>query len=377
VLRVLALVVLLLAATGSAVGDCRKCKGAGVLPCQSCERNACQGRVEALHCSVLLRCRECDGLGVLDCAKCEREPVPGAAERRAAGQAWLSEVGAVDQHLEKQVVHGESAHFRVSFDVPKYVAEGVRPKQRSHDGMHVTLDRLEALYEAFCVDLDAGDADFFARTHVMIWAKERDHQRASQRFTGQASNTQSKLMGAKPVVSIYYDKSHLHEEAELHQAVVHQVVHCLLSNVFDGIWPGNVGGGWIDAGLAHRYEIEMFGGVRHYCYVESDTMRRFKFGKWESAIRRAVDRDEALPFVQIAGKQTGELTPEQHMTAWSYCDFLLREHPAAFPVIARGIKAKRPLAKTLKEALGMSVFELEAAWKEFVRANYALKPKKR
>ena len=362
-----------------APGECRKCEATGNLPCKPCLRSACPEGPALRFCSVRLRCEECAGRGVVDCPRCEPEAAVDPAEvaRAAAAQAWRAEIDPIDVTMKKSLVHGESAHFRVTFDIPKYDAEGVRAKQRNHDGMHLTLARLEALYVRFCEDLNATDADFFGNTHVLLWSRAQDQERASQRYTDQLSSTQSKLMDANPVVSIHYDKSHLHEEFELHQAIVHQTVHCLLSNVFDGVWPGNIGGGWIDAGLAHRYEIVMFDGVRHYCYVEADTMRRFRFGHWESAVRHAVDRDEATPFLELVGKQTTALTPQQHMAAWSYCDFLLREHPRAFPPIARGLKQRRPLKDLLREELDVTPFELEERWSAFVREHYSPRPSRR
>ncbi len=362
-----------------APAECRKCDGEGVLPCKRCERSACPEGAAARFCSVRLRCVDCEGAGTVDCPKCDvaAETDPAELARAAAARTWRSEVDGIDEFMEKDLVHGESAHFRVTFDVPKYDAEAVRPKQRCHDGMHLTLERLESLYARFCEQLAATDADFFGRTHVLIWSREADQRRGSLRYTGQESSTQSKLMGAQPFVSIHYDKSHLHEEAELHQAIVHQTVHCLLSNVFDGVWPGNVGGGWLDAGLAHLYEVEMFDGVRHYCYVESDTMRRFRFGRWESTVRQAVDRDEAPSLLELFGKQTAELTPEQHMFSWSLCDFVVRAHGPAFPVIVRGVKDRRPLKDVLREALDLSPFELDARWADFVREHYSPKPSRR
>jgi hypothetical protein len=151
----------------------------------------------------------------------------------------------------------------------------------------------------------------------------------------------------------------------------------LLSNVFDGIWPGNIRGGWIDAGLAHHYEVSLFGSVRHYCYVESDTMRSFKSGQWEPAVRKAVDAGRALPFLQVTGKHTTELTPEQHMFSWSFVDYVLRRHPGHFGTLARAIKARKSVGDALLEALGISPFEFDADWQEYVRTEYSLKPRRR
>jgi hypothetical protein len=278
----------------------------------------------------------------------------------------------VDAVMDRDLLHAEGEHFLITWDVAKLEAEG---GEKPHGAMHLYLRRMEELWDAFARDLAAQPSDFFDKTKLFVWGDEQSQERASLRFTRQASNTESKLMGAAPAVSIYYDKSHLHTEEELHQALVHQVAHCLLSNVFDGIWPGNIGGGWIDAGLAHAYEVQRFDGVRHYCYVETDTLRQFKFGQWEPAVRKAVDADKALPFLSVTGKNTGELQPEEHMYSWSFVDFLLREHPGAFPRVARALKAKRPVTDALREALDTSPFEFERSWKEFVKARYSLKPR--
>jgi hypothetical protein len=211
----------------------------------------------------------------------------------------------------------------------------------------------------------------------MLWQRVQDQQRASIAFTNQSSSTESKLMGAKPVVSIFYDHNHLHEEYELHQAVTHQVAHCLLSNVFDGIWPGNIKGGWIDCGLAHAYEIRYFGDVRHYCYVEQDTMQLFKFGRWEQAVLSGVQTGKEIRFLGVTGMHTTEMSPEQHMYAWSYCDYLLRAHAAKFGDIAKAVKAKQPYADVLRKALDVSPAQFQENWATWVKDTYSPKKKPR
>jgi hypothetical protein len=184
-------------------------------------------------------------------------------------------------------------------------------------------------------------------------------------------------MGANPVVSIFYDKSHLHEEFELHQAMVHQTAHCLLSNVFDGLWPGNIKGGWIDCGLAHAYEVRYFGSVRHYCYVESDTMLAFKFGRWEQAVLADVQSGKELRFLGLTGRNTTELSPQEHMYAWSYCDFLLREHSAKFGAVAKAVKDRKGAAEMLSTVLELSPAQFQANWAEWVKTSYSPKKKAR
>jgi hypothetical protein len=363
---------------------CARCNDAGVIECPSCAKSTCtwggEGRVQALFCTKAAACRECAGTRRIDCPACERPMPAELVQRRADGEAWLARMREIDAKLEGELLHAESAHFtitwnlrRLDFDPKEGVSTGGDP---SHGAMHVYLDRMEALYADFLRDLSATDRDFCAKTHLMVWQKEHDQEIASLAYTGQASSTESKLMGRAPVVSIFYDKGNLHEEFELHQACVHQVTHCLLSNVFDGIWPGNIRGGWIDCGLAHAYEIRYFGSVRHYCYVEADTLQNFKFGRWEQAVLSGVLAGDERPFLGVTGRNTTELTPEEHMYAWSYCDFLLRKHGAKFGAVAKGVKAKKQVGEILQQELGLTPGQFQESWKSWVKETYSPKKKR-
>ncbi len=361
--------------------DCKKCAGTGLVACKDCAKRGCLPRepepaAPVARCSAAEAC--CAGLRSVPCSRCDGPPesvLAVRAEQSASFAAWARARAEAVEGIGEEVHHLESAHFRLDYGIRRLKLKGA---SKSHQVAHVYARRLEELFALFVADLAADPAeDVSHRTHVLLWDNAHDQELASLRFTKQPSTTMSKLMGAEPVVSIHYDKSHLHEEFELHQAVVHQVAHCLLSNVYDGVWPGNIKGGWLDAGLAHAYEVELFDGVRNYCYVESDTLLRFKFGTWEPSVRKAVDADEAPGFLGIAQRHTTDLTPEEHMFAWSYVDFLRRAHPGKLGPLARLVKRKTPIKDALQEVLGLNPFAFEAAWKEFVRAEYELKKKRR
>jgi len=279
--------------------------------------------------------------------------------------------------LGRPLAHAKNAHFLLTFDIPKLDVEGVPGGMALHAAMHLYLERLEQLHARFESDLGASDADFVGPTHVMLWSLKSDQEKASLSFTRQSSSTESKLMGAAPAVSIFYDREWLHDESELHQAVVHQVTHCLLSNVWDGVWPGNIRGGWLDEGLAHAYESSMFGTVRHYCYVETDTILDLGHGSWEPRVRAAVERGEAPSFLAVAGKNTTDLATDDQPFAWSYVDFLLRQRRASLGPLARAVKQKKPITEALAGTLQLSPFQFEEAWRTFVKENYALKEKKK
>lgn len=350
--------------------DCKRCGGDGLADCPALARHACPPGSAALFCSCAAACPECEGANAVPCPRCKASTGAELAPQRAANRAWLAGVLAIDGTMGKELAHAQSGHFLLTYDIQKVDAKG---GETLHGGLHLYLERLEQLHARFCGDLSVRDEDFLDRTHVLLWERVRDQEKASLAFVKQSSSTESKLMGKSPVVSIFYDQEWLHEEFELHQALVHQVTHCLLSNVFDGIWPGNIRAGWLDEGLAHAYEIALFGGVRHYCYVESDTILDLRSDAWESEVRAAVDRDRSPAFVAVAGKNTIELAREDQPYAWSYVDFLLRQHPSALGPLARSLKARKPLQEALAGTLALSPFEFEERWKDFVRERYSLK----
>ena len=351
---------------------CGACGDRGFVDCRKCKPSECSDD-SVLFCSVVAACEACAGTGRVECKRCDAVPAESIAERKLAVAKWRAERQEVNDYMERELVQVESAHFLVVFD-----AKGVKPARKKlgkHAAAHLYLERLEEFHALFAKDLGAGEKDWFGKTTVMIWGKEADQVRASPRYTLQPSNTASKLMGAKPVVSIFYDKAHLHEEFELHQAVLHHVAHCLLSNAFDGIWPGNLKGGWLDGGLAHMYEVELFGGVRHYCYVESDSMGMFKFGAWERSVLGDVKAKRELSFLDVTSRHTSEMTPEQHMFAWSFVDFVKQASPEKLGPLARAIKQKQPIAAVIRELFDQSLFSFHESWREWVLATYSPKKK--
>jgi len=371
-MRTLAML-LVLASFVAAATDCKKCKDTGFVACPQEARHACTGSA-AQFCSVAARCTTCEGTHRVPCEKCGREPGPEYTATQAANREWLATLAPIHEVMGRTLDHAKSAHFLLTFDIDGLDVPGGKTR---HDAMHLYLDRMEDLFARQTADLGASESDYLGPTHVLLWSKKKDQEKASLHFTRQSSSTESKLMGKAPVVSIFYDKEWLHEEFELHQAVVHQVSHCLLSNVWDGIWPGNIRAGWIDEGLAHHYELQLFGEVRHYCYVESDTILDIQRGTWEPPVRVAVEAGKAPGFVGVAGKNTTEFTPEDQLFAWSYVDFVLRAHPDAFGPLARALKGKTPLREALALTLQLSPFQFEEQWASFVRENYALKEKKK
>ena len=367
------LLALLLALVAPAQTACKRCKDTRFVVCPAEARHACKG-TSTRRCSLASACPSCVGTHRVPCPKCAPTPSGEYIAEQEANRVWLASRAPIDTLFGRTLTHAQGAHFELTFDVEKLDASGGGDR---HGGLHVYLDRLEALFALVSKDLGAVDTDYLAPTQVFLWGVRADQEKAALHYTRQSSSTEAKLMGKAPVVTIFYDHEWLHEEFELHQAVVHQVVHCLLSNVWDGIWPGNIRAGWLDEGLAHAYEMALFGEARHYCYVESDTILDLKRGSWEPPVRAAVDQGKAPSFVGVAGKNTTELEKDDQPFAWSYVDFVRRVHPDKLGPLARALKAKKPLKDALAETFALTPFQFEEAWQAFVRTTYAVKEKKK
>jgi hypothetical protein len=130
-------------------------------------------------------------------------------------------------------------------------------------------------------------------------------------------------------------------------------------------------GGWLDEGLAHVYETRYFGGVRHYCYREQDTLALFKFGKWQSATRSLIQQRAGDSILRSLHKNTDQLTQEEHVLAWSFCDFLLAAHASEMGQFARGAKAGLSPGDAARNALKTTPAAIEQEWIEYVKQSYS------
>src|SRR6185436_19088835 len=155
-----------------------------------------EGKASTVFCSLAAECRTCLGTRRVACPACSRGLSEKTKKQRTDTEAWLAAMAKVDETVDAKPMHAESAHFRITFDI-----KGIDDKAGAsvHGGMHIYLDRMEVLYADFLRDLSATDKDFFDKTHVMLWQKVAQQERASVAYTRQSSSTESKLMGASPV----------------------------------------------------------------------------------------------------------------------------------------------------------------------------------
>jgi hypothetical protein len=107
----------------------------------------------------------------------------------------------------------------------------------------------------------------------------------------------------------------------------------LLSNLYDGVWTGNLKGGWLDEGVAHLYENRLFGEVSNWCYLTDEQLKPLKLGRFESTVANAVASDECPSFTSVASLDTVAMSPSNACSPWSYCDYLVRKQPGKLAAV--------------------------------------------
>jgi len=369
--------VLLLVLASTAIQDpparsCETCKDRGVIACKLCATRTCKSERGYSSCSVEGECPDCGGARFRGCTFCQHAPEIDIGARRGEIAKWRESLKPIDDFMVKRdLVHVESPHFVLTFDLKKLDNKSA---SNPHDAAHLYLDRVESLFADFSADAGAVDEDFSNKTHVMVWAGEKDQEKASSKYTLEKTTTLAKLMGKKPVVSIAFGKWRLRSDADLHHAVVHQVAHCLLSNVYDGVWTGNMKGGWLDEGVAHLYEDRVCGEVAVWCYLSDEQVKALKLGRFETEVASALD--QAPDFTSVASVDTVSLSANQRVWAWSYCDYIVRKHPGKLGAVAKLVKKQKPASEAIQSALGLSLTDFQLDWSTWVKATYSAKSKR-
>jgi hypothetical protein len=367
-LAALALLVPIALAQDPPAPACAPCRDRGVVECRLCSSKPCRSDAGYLRCSVEAGCGDCGGARVRDCNQCERAPGVDPALRRGELAAWVAGFEDVEDSVGlRDLAWIETAHFVLVSDLKKLELKAGSTK---HDAAHVVADWLERLHVELSRDLGVTDADFLAKTRVMLWTSEKVQEKASAKYTLERTTGIAKLMGKAPVLSLAYGKT-VRGDDELRSALVHHATHCLASNLHDGKWTGSLKGGWIDEGLALLYENRLDGAPRNWCYLKQERIDELKIGRFEAAVRAMLAAGTAPPFTAIASLDTVSMSPEQRVLAWSYCDYVVRKHPGKLGAVLEQVQDQRPVSEAIPTALEMSLAAFELDWRAWVETEYS------
>jgi hypothetical protein len=348
---------------------CKKCKSEGRKPCSEHEKHECALEDEVLFCSEVADCESCGGTGFVDCEHCDHEAIQSRLEKRRAEIVRRGEKNAwIAKDLEKNVRYAESEHFIIIWEMKDMKVDKVR--KSPHEMLHLTATRMEQLFDLYLEKLGAREGEFAEKPVVAVWWYPTDQKDASARLCGSTSPLGVKLYGGTPRYSCCGNKQYFKGDEELHQSLVHNVAHLLLSHQRPSHWIGNDKKGWADAGIAHWFEYELSGTCRNYCYQEQNTKRNFKGGKFKVGVRKMVALDKQSSMSSVMQKQTTELTPAEHALAFSYIDYLMQKDGKALNKLLIQLRQRTETRDALQDTFGISILEFEQLWRAWVLETY-------
>jgi hypothetical protein len=363
---------------------CRNCMNHGTLPCPKHGRELAleQPAHGTLFCSVAAACKACQGALAIDCQRCVNPAAERAlAERQRLVAAWLAaRRQAVDALVDNRpLLHLETPHCELVFSIRPLMVGRVR--YDTHPLMHLYGERIEALHALFRERLDLADADLPGKLRVFLFRDQQDHEIVGPRLTGvsTSNSTGVKLMGVDCIYSMWQDPRMLADDEQLHRAVVHHVTHLLVSNLVESNWLGNMQLGWLDAGLAHWFEDAVTGKCANFCFEEVllQPGAGFKGGAWRTPVRVMVDEGSAVPFAELATRNTDQLTFPEHALSFAYVDFLLQAHGGAkLRDLLRLVKRRVAIRDALQQVYLLNPLTIETAFKTWVVANYSPRPQR-
>jgi hypothetical protein len=355
--------------------SCPNCLHQGVLPCRSHEDVSPEEEIPAatnpvLYCSWAAGCEDCSGTLFVDCPRCPSgERTREIEERRSLVAAWM-ELNALDKELGRPVPRVESARYRLAIDVA-VMPEG-KKKVSGHALAHRLARDLEHVAAKVAEHYAMTEQDYRAKMRMWLWRDIDTHQRAQAKFQGTITTGDFKMLGRDPVFSVWAEPPLFDTVPRVREVFSHNAAHMLLSNAFEPNWVGDIGGGWLDAGLGHWYEYELFGRTVNYCLEEASLAEDYEGGQWRAAVRKRLER-EGDPFLPgLLPKRTGAMSAAEHALCWSFYDWLLTQ-PGLVRKLMVDIKKKKPAREVLAQHLGMDLFATETAWREWVGATYPLK----
>jgi hypothetical protein len=262
----------------------------------------------------------------------------------------------------------ESAHFVLVWEMTG-MKVGKKPSDE-HAMLHLTLQRLEALYADYCALLGVGDDAFAKKLRVFVWYLPDEHKRASQAFCDMYAPAGTKLMGLNPNYSVCGNNRLFKNDEQLHRNLVHCTAHLLFSHQYPPQWIGNLKGGWAEEGLAHLFEQRSFGRCDNYCYQEQNSRFDFESGEFKPALRALVDEDAMPPLAGVMQRNTDQLEPAEHAVAMAVVEYLIERDAAAFNQLGVKLRSRGETREVLEELYGLSILELELALKAWVLASY-------
>ena len=183
------------------------------------------------------------------------------------------------------------------------------------------------------------------------------------------------------IAVIHAEQGNLRDDEALHGHVVFNLGINLLDGYKHYSYETPI---WIREGLGHFLEREINPKFNTFDSAEGAVADKTNKEHWEPEVKKLVQQGEAVRMAElVALKSYAELTQRHHYTSWSMIDYLLKVNPDGFACLndrlhgrtnSKGVGDGSNLddahRDAFKECIGMGYSEFDAAWEEWVMANY-------
>ncbi len=359
---------------------CSRCKTTGRIANPFLDERWKKLEDGCLHCSERLD-RDPSGHGFewIPCKGCQavelnKQAIAEFTKNSKVEIDWLADRRKIDQTLKPHTkfVHVETPHFQVIFGVTGIVLED-RTVLDQHAAAHLYARRLEDIYSWFQKLIATSDKEAKVLKHqIFLLDDERTDKEAAQQYASLATDRAARVVGDPSILVTWRNKANFKTDAAFHEHVAHHVIHNLCGVFHLKAWLAD-DAGWLEEGLAHVAEMELFNKAGNTCNVEG-TGGDMSDSDWQPVVRKMVTVGGLESFAELMNKKAFMLTDPEHYLAWSYTDFLLKKKPNGLRLLLIALKEKKPQRDALKDVFGLSTAGIDEEWQKYVLANYRQKP---
>lgn len=327
--------------------------------------------------------RDGRGLDALPCERCRAPEVTKEArealERQAKErEAWLAERRKIDALVKPRgdLAHVETEHFRLTFGIRKITLEDKRTF-RTEQAALLYAKRLEDFYDWFQQLLGYTDEQARVTRHdVFLMGDLRTLMGVAHEYCNLPTDRAARAVGDPSVLCTWPETGVYRRDGDFHRHVLYHVSHLLVGVYYMKVWLVE-NAGWLEEGLAHLVEMDLFQVAGNTSNVEQSEPDRGD-ADWEPEVRELIVKNRLVPFADLIRKRADQLTGVEHKLAWSYVDFLhAKGGGEKIAAMIQDIKKNGELDQVrdaLRAHFGLTVTSIEGEWIEWVRANYRSKP---
>ena len=319
-----------------------------------------------------LPCNRCKAPGVTAQARAELERL--AAEK----VAWLEQRKEVDElcRPRDKLAHVETEHFRLVFGLRKITLKSKKTLNTRKAAL-LYAKRLEDYYDWFQEYLGYTDEKARVTKHdVYLMGDLRTLMKVAAEYCNLPTDRAARAVGDPSILTTWPEPGVYNRDADFHRHVVYHVSHLLLGVYHLKEWLVEHAG-WLEEGIAHMSEMELFrmaGNSSAQERIEEDRAD----DDWEPVVRSLVAKNKLVPFPELISRRADQLSQREHQLAWSYTDFLYKEYGMEKVLaMVRDMKEKRDraqLRESLRTHFDLTVTGIEEKWIAWVRENYRAKP---